>query len=348
MAARAPFFRGWIHLTVLVMAVLLGWSTEAYALKPSRHRKIAEHSCKAAGLPRDFCSRVGVEAYNTDAHEWDNMAAHAQPEPGDTPCQGVERTVQRMAMLGAELRSALEELAESGERASAEHAASALGRALHTAQDNCAHQGMPNMQHAWYSLASFCQQADTDPDKDHDAYACARRASDTMMAVAADVIGAAGVAKALGRDSCEPEDPFDDNPQDNPCQDMYLPAPWQACSFLGSAEDWDGVDRRWNVAVVGDGLVASFDATVSGQTAPSPDLCAGDPTAIDGEHEPPIDTRSGPRSCGLAHLLCLGKADDDAERHSDERGAGDHRLGAAADVELLVDGLEVILDGVFA
>jgi MYXO-CTERM domain-containing protein len=299
---------------------MLSWSQHAAALKPSRHKKISVNSCLNAGLPSDFCARVGREAYNTDAHEWEHMPAHAQAEPGQSACDGAQHTVERMTALGDELLTALDELVVEADQEPAVRVATALGRALHTIQDNCAHSGMTNSQHAWHTLADFCDQSDDDPDKRPSARSCADRQTDAVMGTVAKLIERAGVANALAKYSCEPEWPSPrENEQDDPCTDVFLPAPWEACSFLGKADEWDGVDRRWNRDLIGRALLAAFTAALDATPPAAADVCNGDPTTIAATaSRPPVDTGDGPDSCGLAHLLCLGKADSTESFFADD------------------------------
>ena len=277
----------------------------ASALAPSRHRSIAETSCQEAGLPRDFCRRVGVEAYVTDANEWDDMAAHAQTPGGATACDGADATGARLHGLGAELRVAIDQIARGG---SGEDAAVALGRALHTIQDDCAHHGMPNAQHAWYSLEDFCTGTESSPDIQPEAIACARQQTDAVFVELRAALDAASVSLAsLARDTC-PE-PFDEHSSnDNPCDRVWLPAPWEACDFLGSADQWDGVDHRWNDGVVTPKLRAAFRGGLFADGGDGA-VCHGESVAAP-DAEPDADVSGGPRTCATAHLVCLGKADE--------------------------------------
>ena len=63
--------------TLSCLAILVGATTNAYALKPAMHADITSASCKAAGLPSDFCKRSATEDYDTDSREWDDLRAHA-------------------------------------------------------------------------------------------------------------------------------------------------------------------------------------------------------------------------------------------------------------------------------
>src|SRR3569623_1408635 len=88
--------------------------------------------------------------------------------------------------------------------------ASSIGRALHTVQDDCAHHGMPNPQHAWFSLADYCEGTATNPDVQDSAISCARAETAAVMKVAADAIQSTGLAARLGTYSSPPAFDFDD------------------------------------------------------------------------------------------------------------------------------------------
>lgn len=292
-----------------VAAVLLMWAGQAAALKPGRHRKITRDSCRAAGLPRDFCRRAALESYNTDAHEWDNMAAHAQVPAGATTCEGAEGAGRRVWSLGVDLHEALRKLAIAPTDDDVKAAARALGRVAHTIQDNCAHHGMPNPQHAWYSLSDFCDGTSLSPDIQAEAVACANDETDILMQRTAEAVAAAGVASELGPRSCR-EDPWNDNNNRNPCDEAVLPGPWDACEFFEGAATWDGTDGRWDNARVRPWLDAAFRDGLNGTSAPPVSLCAGDPDAlIPPDRYDPQDVSAGAPGCGLSHLMCLGKAD---------------------------------------
>ena len=285
------------------------WAGQAAALKPGRHRKITRDRCRAAGLPRDFCRRAALESYNTDAHEWDDMAAHAQIPAGATTCEGAEGAGRRVWSLGTDLRDALRKLAIAPTDDDAKAAARALGRAAHTIQDNCAHHGMPNPQHAWYSLSDFCDGTSLSPDIQSDALVCATHETDILMRRTAEAVQAAGVASELGPRSCR-EDPWHDNNSRNPCDEAVLPGPWDACHFFEGAATWDGSDGRWDNDLVRPWLDTAFRDGLNGTAAPPASLCAGDPDAlIPPDRYDPQDVSDGPPGCGLSHLMCLGKAD---------------------------------------
>ncbi len=293
-----------------VVAVLLGTAGSAHALKPGMHADLAKQTCIEAGLPSAFCTRIATENYNTDSREWDDLAAHAQIADGDTACGAADRSAQRMWALGADLR---EQLAKVRERATLDNvglAASAVGRALHTIQDNCAHHGMPNPQHAWFSLSDFCHDTELSPDIQSDAVSCSRTETEAIIELVASAVHASSTAPSLGTKSCPPAAGGRNNQEQPICQRRILPGPIDACRFLGSAKEWDGIDRTWANDVVAGALHQAFAAGLAGEPTPA-SVCGGDESVISSAvSQPLLDVSGGTPSCTKAKLLCLGKADD--------------------------------------
>src|SRR5262245_46459410 len=64
--------------SVAVIVTIVTAPATAFALDQSVHQTISHDACTAAGLPQDFCERVGTEAYNVDSYEWSRPEAHAQ------------------------------------------------------------------------------------------------------------------------------------------------------------------------------------------------------------------------------------------------------------------------------
>ncbi|HEV7554807.1 MAG TPA: hypothetical protein VGO00_05080, partial [Kofleriaceae bacterium] len=160
---------------ILVLASLVATPGSALALEQSDHQAISEDACTAAGLPEDFCERVGTEAYNVDHYEWSHPEAHAQIGVGalGTACTAANAALDRVRVLGADIQTSLFTLYGSPSNDLATHIATQLGRALHTIQDDCAHKGMPNDQHAWASLLDTCTGSKTSPDLAPEALSCA-------------------------------------------------------------------------------------------------------------------------------------------------------------------------------
>lgn len=304
-AAMAVFRR-----TFVTFGVVAGLVEPAYALKPATHADISRKSCTAAGLPADFCRRVATEDFDTDANEWDDLAAHAQIDAGQTACTAADITAQRVWRLATNVRVGLAALSTHRSNDDIANIGTDLGRLLHTIQDNCAHHGMPNPQHAWFSLGDFCDGTNTSPDLDPDAVACAKTETAAVMQLVATAVRARNAAPALGAGSC-PEDSFgDNNNQQNICDRRFLPAPWDACSFLGEAKEWDGIDRTWNNRVVVPRLRDAAARGLAGNTAPS-SICGGRETVLSPAVSAPlVDVSAGTPSCTRAHLFCAGKADD--------------------------------------
>lgn len=293
-----------------VVALLLGTAGSAHALKPGTHAELAKQTCVEAGLPSAFCLRIATENYNTDSREWDDLAAHAQIDAGETACVAADRTAERMWRLGSEIR---QHLASVGAGATLENvglAASAVGRALHTIQDNCAHHGMPNPQHAWFSLSDFCHDTELSPDIQSDAVSCARAETQAVLQLVADAVRDSGTATRLDAKSCPPAPGGRDNNEQPVCQRRFLPGPIDACRFLASAKDWDGIDRTWANDVVAGALQQAFAAGLAGEPTLG-SVCGGDESVLSSAvSQPMIDVSAGTPSCGKSKFLCLGKADD--------------------------------------
>jgi MYXO-CTERM domain-containing protein len=248
---------------------------------------VTSAACTSAGLPAAFCDRAAVESYNVDADEWDDMAAHAQMALQNARCDGANATVARMYGLGQDLRLALDGGDATG-------AARALGRGLHTIQDNCAHKGVPNPEHAWFSLEDSCDGTRLTPDKAPDALPCAQADTAASLASFLDELDLLGVAAAdlAGAESARTR--------------KYG---WMdGCNFLGEADTWDGRDSRWERDVVGAALQGDLWRGLAGDAATG-DICDGDPEAITAPSAPDVDVSDGTHSCLKVHLYCLGKAD---------------------------------------
>lgn len=173
---------------------------------------------------------MGAAAYNVDRYEWEDLAAHAQPEEGASKCQAANNAVARIRTLAQEMRT----ISEASTSYNPELAV-AVGRALHTIQDNCAHSGIPNPAHAWFSLSDSCLKTSLSPDVQPQAIACAEAETQRAMQVFASVIQV----------PTPPPDPSGrgSSPQQDP---QFFPPRGGVCDFLKSAVTWDGVDRRWN------------------------------------------------------------------------------------------------------
>jgi len=306
-----------------VVGALVVTTGTAHALKPGTHADVAKASCKAAGLSDNFCTRIATEDYDTDEREWNDLSAHAQIDDGETACVAADRAAERLRSFAAALPAALVK-ARSGSNTDVGAVSSLVGRALHTIQDNCAHHGMPNPQHAWFSLGDFCDGTETSPDLQPDAIACARTESDAIMKLVAKAVSHANVGSILDAHSCPPA-PSNGNhntPATAICQGRFLPGPFDACDFLGRAKDWDGTDRTWNNDVATPALRAAFAAGLAGTTV-NP-ICGGDESRLSAAvSNPVVDVSAGAPSCAKASLFCLGKADDSENPFADDPTAAD-------------------------
>jgi hypothetical protein len=273
----------------LVVLPLLLATTPAWALKPAAHRNLAEQACEANRLPQAFCDRMGKQVYETDYLEWTDLSAHAQRELGQDRCEAADAAASRVEMLARAM-------VEHAARNDYDSAAIDLGRAMHTLQDECAHHGMTNEEHAFYSLEDTCGDGNLSPDTQPDALACAQARTDRMMAAAAAALqdtSWSGVEELC-------ESPF------GGCALASLPSPFQACDFLSMHYDWDGADSRWNGDIVGPALEDAFARGLRGDPV-SASVCDA-PDAID-PVSPRALTTNLDAGCLLTDVLCLGKAD---------------------------------------
>ncbi len=282
---RLPIVFSAVTFSLLVAA-------PALALDQAKHRSISENSCRSAGLDPDFCERLGKAAYNVDSYEWTNLAAHSQPEAGQSLCDAVNAAADREASLGGEIHAALQ-MPASQDRAEA--LADAMGRALHTIQDNCAHKGVANPQHAWFSLMDSCDGTKLSPDVQPDSVSCANSETESVMYEFAKALYNAGVSNnelsSVGGTS------------------THWPTRGGACEFLDGSKDWDGHDVRWNNAVVSPGLRDAFVLSLSGN-APYQDFCQLPASELAHQNpQAPVDTSAGPDWCLKLNVFCIGKAD---------------------------------------
>ena len=249
-----------------------------------------------ARLPDAFCYRMGKQVYETDYEEWDQLSAHAQRERGQDRCAAADAALARLDQLGRAVVA-------DAHAQRFEQAAIDLGRALHTLQDECAHHGMTNEEHAFYSLEQTCTGEQVSPDVQPAALTCAQaRTRDAMTVVAAAL---ADVSWSGVESICVDYDNRDT------CTQAVLPTPIQVCDFLALYHEWDGGDSTWDGTRVGPALAAGFAAAVAGEPATS-SICAGDTHAIDpiSPHATVVDRDAG---CVLTDITCLGKVDEDGE-----------------------------------
>jgi hypothetical protein len=265
---------------------------QAAALDQAKHRDISANSCKAAGLDEEFCDHIGAAAYNVDSSEWTTLAAHAQPEDGQSLCDGANAAEARVSSLGSEIASALK-LPPSADRVNA--LADAMGRALHTLQDNCAHKGVSNQEHGWLSLSDSCQGTTISPDVQPDAVACAQTETEAVMNDFADALYYAGVGN------------------DEQYQSSHVFTHWPSrggvCEFLTGADNWDGTDNRWNNGLVTPGLRQAFLDGMAEQ-APGIDFCSYSASELANPNPwDAVDVSGGAKWCLKLDAFCVGKAD---------------------------------------
>ncbi|HUS27322.1 MAG TPA: hypothetical protein VMZ53_02405 [Kofleriaceae bacterium] len=302
----------------LVLPIVLA-ATQAWALEPAKHRSLAEKSCADVGLPDAYCRRMGKEVYQTDYREWTDLHAHAQRELGEDRCTAADAAQSRVDRLAREAVAKTRAL-------DYEAGAVALGRAIHTIQDECAHHGMTNQEHAYYSLTQTCEHADVSPDVQPEAIACAQsRTRDAFVAVAAALQGQRwdyvdNICRDFGADS-----------ERDSCASATLPSPAMACDFLAEHDDWDGDDSRWNDRV-GPALLAAFQGGLRGDAAPAP-LCGTNDKALD-PASPRAYVSNREAGCTLIDVTCLGKVDDPGT--SDDTQSGGCSTGGTPSSLLLL------------
>ncbi|MCU1278294.1 MAG: hypothetical protein JWM53_1840 [bacterium] len=281
----------------LALGALLTAST-AHALNQSKHFDVTVQSCSAAGLPKAFCQRVGTEVYNVDANEFNDLSAHSQVPSGSTACDAANASLWRVFWLGGQLRGAVVAAGYSPSKAKHDTVAQHLGRALHTVQDNCAHSGMPNPQHAWHSLSDVCRGTVESPDVQPAAFSCARSETDAVFSAFIDVLHDNGGSFAQ----------LANVTTDN---DKHWPAYGDVCDFLGSAGDWSGSDNRWDNRVVRPAITSNLVSALFGaDSSQFARVCTGAGDGVVPQYsDGTFDTSGGGQSCVKIHAFCLGKAD---------------------------------------
>jgi hypothetical protein len=176
----------------------------------------------------------------------------------------------------------------------------ALGKALHTIEDNCAHQGMDNPQHAWFSYKDSCGGTTTSPDAQPAAKACAEREAAAVFAALAQTLDDVGLAPTALR---------------TVSTRTHWPPRASICAVLGEAKLWDGHDRRWNNDIVVPAFRAQLVAALSDPNAQQHAICAGGETLARASYNPVVDVSGSPTSCMKISLYCAftGKADEGDE-----------------------------------
>ncbi|HEY5936641.1 MAG TPA: hypothetical protein VIU61_18460 [Kofleriaceae bacterium] len=286
-------------LSLSTVVGLLGTSGSAWALSQSDHAAITERSCSVAGFEHDFCERVSDEVYNTDYHEFLNLAAHAQPDVGDSACTAAGKSMQRLLDLGREMRVALREVkAQPGNHDLSAKLAKSVGRALHTIEDNCAHNGMPNPQHAWHSLSDTCSGTHDSPDSQAEALSCAEREAGAIFSALRQASSELGVDTSVMV-------PYETR--------RRWPPRGEVCAFLREAPLWDGQDRRWNNAVVVPAFRNQLASAITSDSAGLDNICANGETLERADKFASVNTSGGQELCFKLQAYCVGKADGEEE-----------------------------------
>jgi hypothetical protein len=286
------------HLARIVIGAscVLAWSP-AHALNQSVHYQITYDSCMASGAPEPFCDQVATAAHNVDNSEFNILAAHGQMENGQTACDGADAAIWRAFWFGQQIRQTAGAVAYDASTEHITHLASFVGRALHVVQDNCAHSGMTNPQHAWKSLDDVCHGTMESPDLVPAAATCAREETDAVLQAVFDSLSDWGADKSvLG------------NIEDH---GNALTSYLDACNYLGSASAWDGVDRRWDNTIVRPFMHDELLSAIASDQAQHRRVCDTTTDGILVGYDADVDVSNGPNGCALISIVCLGKADGD-------------------------------------
>jgi len=258
-------------------------------LKQPVHKQISVDSCSAAGLPRKFCDRVGSAVQAVDTEDWDNNIAHAIPADGEGHCAAARDVIERLRSLGGQVRAGL----EAGST-DVDSIAKNLAFALHTIQDNCSHEGMANVQHAWGTLGAECSLGPAgraDPDAAPGAAWCARQETDAIFAAFVEAISATG---------------FDQNSlaQSTGWYWVNYPPVAGVCSWLRSYSTWDGTDTRWNNAVTVPGFRRELAGALTGKGSDGGDLCAFGKGSVENPSPNPAIKVVGGEWCARLTAYC--------------------------------------------
>jgi hypothetical protein len=262
--------------------------TTASALETKDHSKITGASCRANKLPEAFCARMESEAFNVDHNEWTDLSAHSQTEFGQSTCDAAAAVQTRLHDLGGDVRTILSNADSSP--STANNLARALGRAMHTIQDNCAHSGMTNEQHAWLDDREICITDGANPDIKPEALACAREESAAVMSAFKDAL----VAAKVNPESLSAATQIVTN---NPSRD-------QACGFIRGWKKWDGVDGRWDNVKTRHAFRETIVTAFTKDRTPK-DLCAGGASIASPDRDEKVEV-TDPWCPGLS-IFCVGE-----------------------------------------
>jgi hypothetical protein len=270
-------------------AAAAGSQTEVSPLSSSDHASVTDGACRAAGLPKEFCLRLAVEAVNVDRTEWTTLPAHAQKEMDQSSCDGAAAVQDRLHALGSEVRTLI--AAGKSSTDATNGLARALGRALHTVQDNCAHAGMTNEQHSWLTNREICVADNQSPDKDPEGVTCAREETAAVMSAFHKAVGASALdtnALSAATDAVK-----------------HSPTRGQACEFMHLWKKFDGVDTRWSVTTTREAFRKTLTDAFVSEAAPA-ELCANGSAALASETTRARVEVTDPTCAGVA-IVCIGK-----------------------------------------
>lgn len=272
------------HFSIVSLAyacLSLGSLTSALALKQSGHYNVTYEACRAEKFGMAYCKAVAAAAYNVDKLEWTDMAAHGQRRQGQSACDAGQATANRLNDLGRAIRATN----------TPKESAKLLGQALHTIQDECAHHGMTNAQHAHFSLDAECGDG-TNPDTTSSALSCA--ASRTKAAFVA-LRGSLGLSSAELSSWCV----------SHGCSTTRMVGLREGCEFLGERAAWNFKETKWTNAA-GQIMFTAFTNGLTGGGAPK--VCGNGDIAL------AADTlaKEPAESCTTVRTVC-GKVDASEE-----------------------------------
>jgi hypothetical protein len=212
-----------------------------------------------------------------------------------TACKATNLTLERMRVLGTDIRTSLGRLSRGASEDLATHIATQLGRSLHTIQDDCAHHGMPNDQHAWASLTDTCTGSKTSPDLDGDALRCAHTETAEVFAAFVRELRTARVSSSELDGISEGW--------------THWPSRGEVCGFLHDASSWNGIDQRWDDSVVAPWLRDQLTHAITTDSASLGDPCAEGARLQIEEPNDRVNVSKKPNWCFKLKVFCLGKAD---------------------------------------
>lgn len=279
-------------------------STQAFALSQGKHLEITRNSCLQAGYADGACTELAMAAHNVDADEWTDLAAHSQIADGSTACASLTATLNRLRTLGQQVREGLIQQTTTADPqaliAASRQVTVALGRALHTVQDNCAHHGMPNPEHAYASDSDLCRLTNLSPDNAPGAAACAQQQTDAVMAAFHSIQAQLGA---------KPSQLWTGDPLSPTLQ--RWPSRGGICGFMDEQLQWDGQDRGWDNAYANAALEDELERGMSGDPSLVSDACALPPDTLALKSPAAaLDPYLPIERCEALQLFCVGDPQD--------------------------------------